>query len=212
VGIGSGAITSGLIASGQIGSFHLSSGSVTSGKIASGQVGSFHLSSGAIVSGRIASGQVGLYHLASGVLWATSGSAGGATSGNEFVRWKTVDFPYQSGDSGTTETRTTLVMLASGELVTGAGYHVRDEFQTSGFSALPNLDLGISGVSETRFITNQLLSVSGASEFYTNVTPYVNFNASVPLTVRLTAGADIWLVSGKVRIWYESTILPPTPQ
>lgn len=84
--IGSGFIQSGLIASGQIGRFHiasgeltgdsLGSGSIVSGLIASGQIGRFHiasgrlagfeLGSGAIVSGRVASGQIGFGHLANG--------------------------------------------------------------------------------------------------------------------------------------------------
>lgn len=65
--IGSGQIVSGLIASGQVGGFHLSSGCVTSGRIASGQVGAFHLSSGSVVSGRFASGAVGPFAVASGM-------------------------------------------------------------------------------------------------------------------------------------------------
>src|SRR5579862_5557488 len=44
----------------------LASGAVTSGNIASGQVGPFHMASGAVLSGTIASGQIGKNHLASG--------------------------------------------------------------------------------------------------------------------------------------------------
>jgi hypothetical protein len=83
-----GLVTSGNIASGQIGQMHLSSGAINSGhiannailsgSIASGQIGSFHLASGAvtsgdvgdnaIVSGSIASGQIGRMHLSSGAI------------------------------------------------------------------------------------------------------------------------------------------------
>lgn len=62
----SGVITSGLIASGQVGPFALASGSVLSGHVASGQVGLNHLASGAVRSGHLASGQVGRFHLTSG--------------------------------------------------------------------------------------------------------------------------------------------------
>ena len=55
--IGSGAITSGNIASGQVGNFHIASGAVTSGEIGNA----------AVISGNIASGQIGTFHLASGV-------------------------------------------------------------------------------------------------------------------------------------------------
>lgn len=47
--LGSGAVLSGAIASGQIGLNHLASGSVRSGAIASGQVGRYHLASGCVV-------------------------------------------------------------------------------------------------------------------------------------------------------------------
>lgn len=76
--LSSGCIISGRIASGVIGSFHIASGGVLSGNIASGQVGRFHLSSGAIVSGVIASGQIGTNHMASGVL-----AAGGFTAATQ---------------------------------------------------------------------------------------------------------------------------------
>ena len=94
--LGSGTVTSGIIASGQVGTFHIASGSitsdliasgavinadvadnaVTSGKIASGTIGSLHISSGgvanvnlannSVTSGNIASGQIGRYHISSG--------------------------------------------------------------------------------------------------------------------------------------------------
>lgn len=56
--LGSGAILSGHVASGQLGRFH----------IGSGQLAGFELGSGAVVSGRIASGQLGQGHYASGSL------------------------------------------------------------------------------------------------------------------------------------------------
>ena len=71
--IANNAITSGKVASGQVGQFHLSDNSVRSGNIASGQIGQFHLSSGAVtsgdignaavVSGSVASGQISNFHL-----------------------------------------------------------------------------------------------------------------------------------------------------
>jgi hypothetical protein len=74
-GLASGTITSGAIASGQIGQFHLSSGSITSGAISSGVIGINHLASGSVTSGAIASGQVGRFHLASGFSIAYSNAA-----------------------------------------------------------------------------------------------------------------------------------------
>lgn len=76
--LSSGCIISGRIASGVVGTNHIANGGVLSGNIASGQVGRFHLSSGAIVSGTIASGQIGANHMASGVL-----AAGGFTAATQ---------------------------------------------------------------------------------------------------------------------------------
>lgn len=91
--IQSGAIVSGLIASGQVGQGHyasgsvqgslagtstvasgtfgpndLGSGSILSGHLASGQVGAGHLSTDAVLSGSVASGQLGTDHHASGTV------------------------------------------------------------------------------------------------------------------------------------------------
>ena len=60
---GSGTITSGAIASGQIGKFHLSNNSVFSGNVSSSEIGAIHLASGAVTSGAIASGVIGVNHL-----------------------------------------------------------------------------------------------------------------------------------------------------
>lgn len=79
-------LTSGNIASGQIGGNHIASGGILSGHIASGQIGVNHvaagairsghlaatfinhefLASGAVLSGNVASGQLGSFHIASG--------------------------------------------------------------------------------------------------------------------------------------------------
>lgn len=62
----SGSITSGLITSGNLGD-----NSVISGSIASGQIGPTHLSDASVQSGQIASGQIATPHLASGAVAVT---------------------------------------------------------------------------------------------------------------------------------------------
>jgi hypothetical protein len=77
--VGSGSITSTNIASGQVGSHHISSGAVTSGAIASGQIGINHIASGAVRSGAIASGQVSQSALSSGAVNSGQVSSGAVT-------------------------------------------------------------------------------------------------------------------------------------
>lgn len=68
---------SGSITSGQISSGNLADNSVTSGNIASGQIGPTHLSDASVQSGHIASGQIGPTHLSSGAV--LSGHVGSGT-------------------------------------------------------------------------------------------------------------------------------------
>lgn len=81
--IGSGYITSGRIASGQIGNRHLASGTVNSGHIASGQIPNNALGSGAVLSAHIASGQISTLKIASGGL--LSGAIGSGQVGNSHL-------------------------------------------------------------------------------------------------------------------------------
>lgn len=109
--VASGAITSGKIASGQVGQFHVASGAITSGRlgvtgapdgtkylrddftwqpiagISSGAVGSGTIASGAVdgffgVSRRIQSGTVGVYDFGSGAVIAGAMGSGAVVSGN----------------------------------------------------------------------------------------------------------------------------------
>lgn len=100
VGLVSGSINSGKIASGAVNTVNLASGVITNFKMASGAIGTsslasgavtnFKLASGSVLSGNIASGQIGANHLASGVMFTltsgiiTSGEIGNAAvvSGN----------------------------------------------------------------------------------------------------------------------------------
>ena len=89
VGLVSGSINSGKIASGAVNNVNLASGVITNFKLGSGAVGTsslasgavtnFKLGSGAVNSGNIASGQIGANHLASGVMFTLS--SGIVTSG-----------------------------------------------------------------------------------------------------------------------------------
>jgi len=68
IAIGSGGVTSGLIASGQVGAFHIGDNSITSGKIASGQVSNFALGSGVVTSGQIGIAAVNNLNINSGTV------------------------------------------------------------------------------------------------------------------------------------------------
>jgi len=88
-------VTSGTVASGQIGWLHFSSGAVVSGaindaavnsgNIASGAIGRFHLASGAIVSGQVGSGSI-QGQAAGAVFNIASGSIGGNDIGSGAIQ------------------------------------------------------------------------------------------------------------------------------
>jgi len=89
----------------------LANGAVVSGSIASGQIGTAHIASGGVLSANVASGQIGIYHLASGLPitsgMITSGDLGQGAVVSANVASGAIAFavPSFSGQPGTGTTQ-----------------------------------------------------------------------------------------------------------
>lgn len=128
--IGSGAVLSGTVASGQLGVNHFASGIIRA-ILVSGAVQSGHLGNASVNSGNVSSGSIGLVHLASGTIVPSSLTSGQVTSG--FI-----------GDNAVT----------SGNIASGQVGH----FQLSDSSVLSG-DVGSGQIASGHLASGLLLSI-----------------------------------------------------
>lgn len=206
--IGSGAIVSGLIASGQIGTnhiasgrltgFELGSGAIVSGRIASGQVGFGHLANASVQSGTLASGNVSTLHVASGGL--LSGAIGsGQVSTTHFASGSVIDAAEWLQDDNFT----------AGEILSGATIATAVAFTQSGIlqTAMASVSgrmpaVGIitanvaSGATVTMYRGGRLFAAAFAFSGWMNQPLYVGRSGQVIASGPPTNSGDIQQILG----------------